>query len=147
MTLKFKKLFNWTISTFGVAVFYVLGFLLLRETHPFSRFPMYSSFPNWSYCFYLTNEDNKIISFSNFELDGGSVGHLYGSVSQELNIPYGEFMESNIELQKIGNRMMEIMMESKSVKNQKLKLYRKAFYYEKDSILAKSDLMTTYEVQ
>ena len=85
---RYKKFLEWGISTFGVALLYIIGVLLFNETHPFSRFPMYSNFPNWSYSFYLTDEANEIIPFSSLETTGSSVGHLYGSVSDELNIPY-----------------------------------------------------------
>jgi hypothetical protein len=139
------KFLKWGMSTFWVALFYIIGVLIFNETHPFSRFPMYSSFPNWSYSFYLTNKTDEIIPFSNLETDGEAVGHLYGSVSQELDILYGDFMESEVELQKIGNRMMNILLESRGNLVGEYKLYRKAFYYKNDSIHEQIVLMTSYE--
>lgn len=136
---------KWGMSTFGVALIYIMGVLLFNETHPFSQFSMYSHFPNWSYSFYLANEANEIIPFSDLETDGGALGHLYGSVSDELNIPYGDFMESEEELQKIGDRMMNILLEHRAHKASYYKLYRKAFYYENDSIHEQIVLMTSYE--
>ncbi len=140
-----KKIYKRGIAIYGIAIIYCLGLIVFREVHSFSRFPMYSSFPNWSYSFYLTNESDEIIPFSNLETDGSAVGHLYGSVSQELDILYGDFMESEVELQKIGDRMMNILLESRGHKDSYYKLYRKAFYYENDSIHEQIVLMTSYE--
>tara|TARA_R110000868_G_scaffold119573_2_gene317512 strand:+ start:494 stop:937 length:444 start_codon:yes stop_codon:yes gene_type:complete len=141
----FKKVFRWGTSTFGVAIFYIFGVLLFGETHPFSRFPMYSSFPNWSYSFYLANDNNDIIPLASVDTDGAALGHLYGSVAYELNIPYGEFMESEDDLRKIGDRMMYILFEDKTANHNYLKLYRKGFFYQNDTIQEITTLMTTYE--
>ena len=142
---RYKKFLEWGISTFGVALLYIIGVLLFNETHPFSRFLMYSNFPNWSYSFYLTDEANEIIPFSSLETTGSSVGHLYGSVSDELNIPYGSFRESEEELQQIGDRMMFVLLESNELKYKYINLYRKGFYYQNDSIHDLTVLMTSYE--
>jgi hypothetical protein len=141
----YKKFLKWGLSTFGVAIIYISGMLFFREIHPFSRFPMYSSFPNWAYSFYLTNESDEVIPFSTINTDGGAIGHLYGSVSDEFNIPYGEFMESKEELNKIGDRILNIILHSEELNAKKLKLYRKAFYYQNDTIRERTDLMTLYE--
>ena len=145
MFKKYRKYAKWGLSTFGVALFYIFGMLFFRETHPFSRFPMYSSFPNWAYSFYIANKTNRVIPLSSVDTDGVALGHLYGSVAGELNISYGNFMESEDDLRKIGDRMMEIVLESRDSSEAGLRLYRKAFYYNKDSITEQTDLMTTYE--
>tara|TARA_B110000503_G_scaffold140518_1_gene231592 strand:- start:2198 stop:2641 length:444 start_codon:yes stop_codon:yes gene_type:complete len=145
MFSKIKKIIKWITSTFGVALVYIFGMLIFRETHPFSRFPMYSSFPNWAYSFYLTDENDKIIPLSSLETNGSSLGHLFGSVSDELSIPYGNFMESDEDLLRIGKRMMEILTEGRDLEADQLELHRKAFYYKNDSITGQDIIMTYYE--
>ncbi|MDB4061253.1 hypothetical protein N9515_04830 [Vicingaceae bacterium] len=142
---KSRKFFKWGLSTFGVALFYILVVLLVGEIHPFSRFPMYSSFPNWSYSFYLTDETDKIVPFSKLKTFGSSVGHLYGSVANELNIPYGNFSESKEELKQIGDRMIYVLIDSNELEANYIKLNLKGFYYQNDSIQELSVLMTSYE--
>lgn len=88
---------------------------------------MYSSFPNWAYSFYVTNKTNKVIPLSSLDTDGAALGQLYGSVADELNIKYGNFMESECDVHKIGDRMMEIVLEPRDSSVTGLRLYRKAF--------------------
>ena len=40
-------------STFIIALIYLIGVFIFGEAHPFSKYPMYSSFANWSYVFYI----------------------------------------------------------------------------------------------
>ncbi|MFT5665920.1 MAG: hypothetical protein ACI9DK_000095 [Vicingaceae bacterium] len=139
-----RQLYKWGLSTFGIALIYFLGFLVFGEIHPFSRFPMYSHFPNWSYSFYVTSEQDEIVPFSNFETNGGTMGHLYGSSADQLNISYGNFMESNKELEQIGASMMNSLLSHSPHKDKHYKLYRKAFFFKNDSIQNRIDLMVIY---
>ena len=107
---------------------------------------MYSHFPNWAYSFYLTDENGEIIPFTLLETKGAAIGHLYGNVSDELNIPYGNFSESNNELKKIGDRILNILLKSKELDVTEVNLFRKAFFYKNDSIHNQIDLMISYEI-
>jgi len=142
---RISRFCKWGGSTFGIAVVYVLGFCILSEIHPFSRFPMYSHFPNWSYSFYVTNESDEIIPFLELSTHGGAMGHLYGSVANQLNISYGSFIESEEELRQIGEGMMKSLLTIHQFEGNEIKLYRKAFYYQNDTIKDRVDLMVIYE--
>lgn len=143
----FKEKTNWLLITYGVFILYGIGYLVFGETHPFSRYPMYSSFPNWSYVFYITDRDDKIIPFEEINTHGAEVSHLYYLLSEDLQILYGDFIESEENLDIIGTRMLEILKRQKDFDHPYLKLYRRGFYLENDSILRIDQLMTTIEYE
>lgn len=129
--------------TFGICILYGLGFLIFGETHPFSRYPMYSSFPNWSYVFYITDEHDKIIPFEKINIHGAEVSHLYYLISEDLQILCGDFQESEEDLDIIGRKMLEVIKAQKGFDYPTIKLYRDGFYLENDSIKRVKHLMTT----
>lgn len=121
----------------AVAVFYMFFSLLLGETHPFSCFPMYSSFPNWSYAFYLADENDKLIPSEELNTTGGKMGHTFYSICESKKIIYGDGRESKIELQTIGKEMMDLILlnnKISTIKHSKIAIHRIYFYYEKDTI-------------
>ena len=119
----------------AIALFYMFFSLIIGETHPFSCFPMYSSFPNWSYAFYLADENDKLIPAEQFQTTGGKMGHTYYSVCSSKKILYGNGMESDKELQTIGKEMMDlIVLNNKSAKYSNIALHRIYFYYQNDTI-------------
>jgi hypothetical protein len=119
----------------AVAILYMTGSLLIGEIHPFSCFPMYSSFPNWSYAFYLADKNNKLIPAEEFHTTGGYIGHSYYAVCSSKKILYGNAMESKEELQSIGKEMMNlILLKNKSAKYSNIALHRIYFYYQNDTI-------------
>lgn len=121
----------------AVALFYIFCSLIVGEVHPFSRFPMYSSFPNWSYAFYLADENGKLIPAKELNTTGGKMGHTFYSICESKNIDYGDDMESKIELQKIGKQMMDLILlnnTTSNIKYSRIALHRIYFYYKNDSI-------------
>ncbi len=119
----------------AIALFYMFFSLIIGETHPFSCFPMYSSFPNWSYAFYLADENDKLIPAEQFQTTGGKMGHTYYSVCSSKKILYGNGMESDKELQTIGKEMMDlIVLNNKSAKYSNIALHRIYFFYQNDTI-------------
>lgn len=119
----------------SIAILYMSCSLLIGEIHPFSRFPMYNSFPNWSYAFYLADENGKLIPAKEFNTIGTNIGHTFYSISESEKIDYGNGIESNAELQTIGKKMMDlIMLNNKSTKQHKVVLHRIYFYYQNDTI-------------
>ncbi len=108
---------------------------MIGEIHPFSCFPMYSSFPNWSYAFYLTDENDTLIPAEEFQTTGGKMGHTFYSVCSAKKILYGNGMESDKELRTIGKEMMDLItVNTKSTKYPKIALHRIYFYYQNDTI-------------
>lgn len=144
---RFQEKINWLLITYGVFLLYGIGYLVFGETHPFSRYPMYSSFPNWSYVFYITDKEDKIIPFENINIHGAEVSHLYYLLSEDLQILCGDFQESEEDLDILGTRMIEILKIQKGFDYPYLKLYRGGFYLENDSIIRTDQLMTTIEYE
>lgn len=131
------------ILLLGVAIAYVVASLCINEFHPFSRYPMYNQFPNWSYAFYLTDEDNKLIPAQKLNITGGGIGHLYYSIAQHKKIKVGYGMEEKKDLAILGNAMINELLKRnpKQTEFKKLKLYREYFYYCGDSIINTKTLM------
>lgn len=119
----------------AVAILYMTCSLLIGEIHPFSCFPMYSSFPNWSYAFYLADKNDKLIPAEEFHTNGGKMGHTFYSICSSKKILYGNGMESDKELQTIGKEMMNlIVLNNKTAKYSNIALHRIYFYYQHDTI-------------
>ena len=121
----------------AIALFYMFFSLIIGETHPFSCFPMYSSFPNWSYAFYLADENDKLIPAEQFQTTGGKMGHTFYSICESKKTIYGEGKESKIELQTIGKEMMDLILlnnKISTINHSKIALHRIYFYYQKDTI-------------
>jgi hypothetical protein len=119
----------------AVAILYMSCSLLIGEIHPFSCFPMYSSFPNWSYAFYLADKNNKLIPAEEFQTTGGKMGHMFYAICESKKIDYGNGIESDTELRTIGKEMMDLIaVNTKPTKYSKVTLHRIYFYYQNDTI-------------
>ncbi len=131
-------------KTFIVVFIYLFGVIIFGEVHPFSKFPMYNSFANWSYVFYITDHNDSLIPCKKLHTTGGKLGHNFYAICNKKNIGYGDGLESNLELKKIGFEMMQLLLnkpENIKMKNEKLKLWRTFFYYKNDSILHLNQLI------
>lgn len=121
----------------AVALLYMICSLFFGEIHPFSCFPMYSSFPNWSYTFYLADENGKLIPSHAFNTTGGKMGHTFYSLCKSKKISYGDGIESKAELATIGKEMMDLILlnnKKHSKKYSKIALHRICFFYQNNSI-------------
>jgi hypothetical protein len=131
-------------STFIIALIYLIGVFIFGEVHPFSKYPMYSSFTNWAYVFYITDQNDSLIPCKKLKTKGGYLGHNFYSICQEKNIGYGDGMESNSDLKKVGSEMMQIVLnksQNSQIRAKKLKLWRTYYYFKNDSILHKNQLI------
>lgn len=131
-------------SLFIIVLIYLIGVILFGETHPFSKFPMYSSFANWSYVFYITDVNDSLIPCKKLHTRGGNLGHNFYAICNKKNISYGDGLESKSDLKEIGLEMMQLVLnnlENSNIRNEKLKLWRKFFYFKNDSILFKNQLI------
>ena len=102
-------------STFIVVLIYFIGVIIFGEAHPFSKFPMYNSFANWSYVFYITDNNDSLIPCKKLHTTGGKLGHNFYAICNKKNIGYGDGLESNLELKKIGFEMMQSNNEKKTL--------------------------------
>lgn len=131
-------------STFIIALIYLIGVLIFGEAHPFSKFPMYSSFANWAYVFYVTDFNDSLIPCKKLNTTGGKLGHNFYAICNKKNIEYGDGMESNADLKKVGSEMMQLLLkkpENSKKSKEKLKLWRTYYYLKNDSMLQKNKLM------
>ncbi len=118
--------------------------MIINENHPFSRFPMYSSFPNWSYSFFFTDSNNRFIPSQKFHVSGGELSHLFYSICESVQIQYGDGMESSRALKQVGNEMIKLLDARGAFKahnKRNIKIYRLYFLYNNDSIQKKYFLM------
>lgn len=130
-------LFLINYKIIAVALFYMICSSIFGETHPFSCFPMYSSFPNWSYTFYLADENGKLIPSEEFDTTGGKMGHTFYSICESKKTNYGNGIESKTELQNIGKEMMDLILlnnKNNSKKHPYLAIHRIFFFYKNDTI-------------
>jgi hypothetical protein len=134
-------------SVFIIVLIYLIGLILFGETHPFSKFPMYSSFENWAYAFYITDANDSLIPCLKLHTRGGNLGHSFYTICNKKHISYGDGLESKSDLNKIGLEMMQLVLnkpENIKMKNEKLKLWRIFFYYKNDSIIKLNQMI--YEI-
>ena len=85
---------------FGL-IFFTFAF---DEVYPFSFYPMYNEFPNWSYSFYFTDDKQNIIQLKNGNYNG--ISHQYAAVASSKGISYGNAAESEEELLIIGKELI-----------------------------------------
>lgn len=128
----------FSFKTYFIFLLYMLGAFLFKETHPFSRFPMYNQFPNWAYAFYLSDENKNLISSMNFDITGGWIGHTFYAICNEKNILYGDNVETQEELNQIGSKMLDIILAKNpdQVTNySKIHLHKISYYFKEDSLV------------
>lgn len=119
-----------------IAGLYLFGVLVFGEIHPFSTYPMYNSFPNWSYTFYFTDENNKLIPSSELNLTTGDINHKFYAICLHHGIDYGNGIESSASLYQIGEQMTHMILDPNvKYKFQTIRLHRIYFKYENDTII------------
>lgn len=126
---------HYIIFIFYVAVSLCIG----HEFHPFSTYPMYNSFPNWGYVFYLQDTKGKLLPYSKVMRDArtknaGYVGHTFYSFMERENCRYGDGHEDTACLRRAGAALMQMiwMDEDKSRAGVDSTLLVRRFYYIQD---------------
>jgi hypothetical protein len=131
-------------SLFIIALIYLMGVIIFGEEHPFSKFSMYSSFADYSYVFYFTDKENKMIKCTELNSTGTNLAHMYTTVCEMNNFKHGHGMESDSVLHEVGKQMLNIV-KINNIKlihhNKKVKLNRMYFYYEGEIIKCKKQEM------
>jgi hypothetical protein len=136
------------MSRYFLLVFYVaVSLLLSKEFHPFARFPMYSSFPNYSYAFYLKDESGNLLPFrKGFKepKDAGHVAHQYNAFFEyhQYNSGFGE--EDTVHLKEAGKELMGRILQGENAAKLNFKtvsLYRRFYHLQNDSIIYRDDLL------
>lgn len=121
----------------GLFAVYCAISLSVGEQHPFSRFPMYNSFPNWSYAFYLTDVSGEMIPWWHaFEVDAGHIAHRFYGICQHYGIAYGHGMETEEELKFIGTELLKsVDGKCRLSYDSELHLFRRHFFFEEGSLM------------
>jgi hypothetical protein len=122
---------------FAVGGIYLGLCLWIGEVHPFTLVPMYNSFPNYGYAFYITDEHNKVLPIKKyFSYQSGNLGHYYNAVASSHGFATGFEMESAAELAIIGQEMMAQLAEKcyKLPPTEAIVLHRACFTLVNDSI-------------
>jgi hypothetical protein len=139
-----SELGNKSISrlAFFLSVFlfiiYVSLSLLLPEFHPFSRYPMYDSFPNYAYSFYVADTKGKIIPFrKNFKTQADEISHMYCEVFDEHNFNRGFGIESDNQLSIVGKELLAYIIQarSKSLVSDSISLHRVHYEFREGKIM------------
>ena len=135
-------------------VFYVVVSLLIgREFHPFSLFPMYNSFPNYSYAFFLKNEKGELVPFrSNFSRakNAGGVAHQYASFFNFHHYEDGFSAEDSAHVKEAGQALMASILQGENISHfsfDTLRLYRRDYHLNNNQINYQDDLIHEQALQ
>ena len=105
---------SWNV--YFICVAYVLLSLIFGEVHPFTKVPMYSTFPNWAYSFYISDSTNTIIPTRRyFSCADDELSHQYAAICERLGINYGNQIETQVQLDSIG-KVMFLFLKEKQIK-------------------------------
>ncbi|MEY2922141.1 MAG: hypothetical protein RL108_763 [Bacteroidota bacterium] len=126
---------------FGLGLIYLICSLIIGEFHPFSRFPMYNSFPNWSYVFYYTDNNGKLITAKRLQTNTGYLAHTFYTACETLDIEYGNGIETKQDLNQLGREITnQVNQQIKLPIAKKVKLHR-LFFFKKANKIFKNDVI------
>jgi hypothetical protein len=136
------------MSRYFLLIFYlVVSLLLSKEFHPFARFTMYNSFPNYSYAFFLKDEKGNLLPFGKSfaeQKDAGQVAHQFHAFFDyhQYNSGFGE--EDTAHLKEAGKELIGRILQGENTAKLDFKivsLYRRFYHVENDSIIYRDDLL------
>lgn len=120
-----------------IGALYLLLSLFIGEQHPFTRVPMYSSFPNYAYSFYLSDSANNLLPLATYyHLADDELSHHYSSICEGKKNPYGNQIETAEQLQSVGKLMFEKLKpyQYASLSTEKMRLHRVCYYLSENKI-------------
>lgn len=126
---------------FGIGFIYLICSVIIGEFHPFSQFPMYNSFPNWSYVFYYTDKEGQLIPAKQLQTNSGHLAHMFYTACGTLQLEYGNGIESQQELKQLGIEMTKQVQQLIHLPTpQKVKLHR-VYFYKVEAEIRKKDVI------
>jgi hypothetical protein len=137
---------------FLLIIYIVVCTLIGKEFHPFSQFPMYSSFPNYSYTFSLKNERGELVPFRKHftSLNSGFIAHRYSTFFNHHGYLTGCGLEDSLHLNQAGKELMGMILQDRLTHPfdfDTLYLCRR-YYYLKDNVINyQDDLMYAQAVK
>ncbi|CAN5165043.1 hypothetical protein BH09BAC1_BH09BAC1_20060 [soil metagenome] len=119
------------------------------ELHPFSQFPMYNSFPEWSYVFYIKTHEGRVVSpLLEMKSNSKAVAHVYYSACQKYGVAYGMNLETPLQMKMIADEILSsLVMANPNFQGDTLYFYKKQFYLVNKEIREKETLMTQMYVE
>lgn len=138
------------MKSYLLLILYIAASLLIgKEFHPFSSFPMYNSFPNWSYVFYLKNERGEEVYYQKtlthwIKKNAGFIAHTFYSYSDYHHYQYGDGREDSIHLSSVGKELIKTILKDEPANRFKfdtLKLYRRYYHLENEQLVYRDDWM------
>lgn len=129
-------------NTFLFFLFVALSWRI-GEQHPFSRIPMYHSFPEHAYVFYLEDQNNLLIPFKTISrLHAAEMSHLYYSALKNRNISYGKGREDSlVNYYHIGLEVFENIDWYSEEDKVGLKLKRKLLITQNDKLIEEEKIL------
>ena len=125
------------IYSFIFFLLYVALSWWLPEFHPFSRYPMYSSFPNYAYSFYVSDSTGQLLPYKNFfSVRASEVSPQYCEVFDNHGWVRGLGRETDSQLQTCGAELMANLIRAKkeALPASTIQLHRLYYRFDKDSI-------------
>ena len=129
-------------TSFGLG--YLLLCLLAGEVHPFSLLPMYDSFPNWAYAFYVSDKQETLLPNNKyFTIPAMDLAHNYYAICEDQKINTGYEMETKQELNKAGEIILEKLLAKHSalLTADTLQLHRVCYSFQGDSVVTHNTIM------
>lgn len=93
----------------------ILISMIVREFYPFSLYPMYNNFPNWSYTFYFTDENDQSLSYC-LKDRHENISHIYFAEFYNKGWKVGEGHENEKHLNIVGKNIIEKSIDFKRIK-------------------------------
>lgn len=129
-------------NTFLFFLFVALSWFI-GEQHPFSRIPMYHSFPKYAYVFYLEDLNNQLVPFKEIsKLHAAEMSHLYYAALKKRNISYGEGREDSlVNYYHIGLEVFENIDWHSEEDKIGLKMKRKLLTTQNDMLIEEEEIL------
>lgn len=138
---------------FLFAAYVFLALLVRQEFHPFSRFPMYNSFPNWGYVFFLKNERGETVPYEkHFSINkrAGYVAHTFYTLFSHHGFYYSDGKEKPEHMEAGGKELLNMIVKDEptgSFNFDSLGLYRRFYFLQEDTLTFRDDLMYAQRVK
>lgn len=126
-----------TFYSFGLFLLYIVLSLLLGEEHPFSRYPMYNSFPNTASVYFLKDKKGHTLALQKyFNLKAEELGHLPPDIAANQNISYDSLHNTTEGRKILGARLLHHVMQRAlpALPFDTLQVWRKEYTYNGKAI-------------
>ncbi|MEM7104570.1 MAG: hypothetical protein AAF502_15645 [Bacteroidota bacterium] len=110
--MKFKT--SKILQKSSITLIFVLSSLTIGDFHPFARFNMYSSFPNWAYFFYITDQNEEVIPLQEyFNTFSGELSHDFSAYCNFNSIMMGIDLPPT-QNKSIGDKMLHNLFNKRN---------------------------------